>query len=84
MEDDEREASIACEDRKWGLTMREMDAFEQAYKNGFAAGLKAAEEKIVHCKECKWFDCDDVFCKVWLKVAGSNDFCSYGERREDG
>jgi hypothetical protein len=24
-----------------------MDAFEQAYKNGFAAGLKAAEEKIV-------------------------------------
>ena len=23
--------------------MREMDAFEQAYKNGYAAGLKAAE-----------------------------------------
>lgn len=27
--------------------MREMDAFEQAYKNGYAAGMKAAEEKIV-------------------------------------
>lgn len=40
--------------------------------------------EVVRCKDCKWFDCDDVFCKVWLKVAGSNDFCSYGERRSDG
>ena len=32
--------------------MREMDAFEQAYKNGFAAGMKAAEEKIA--RHARW------------------------------
>ena len=65
---------------KEGTKVDRHTATECAYKNGYAAGMKAAEEKIVRCKDCKWFDCDDVFCKVWLKVAGSNDFCSYGER----
>lgn len=66
--------------------MREMDAFEQAYKNGYAAGMKAAEEKIVHCKECKhrrdYGMCDHPKAVGWDAIAPEdNDFCSYGERR---
>lgn len=70
--------------------MRWMDATEEAYKNGYAAGLKAAEEKIVHCKDCKHFN---AFVEPFNKVGNcrksvglntENHFCSYGERREDG
>lgn len=67
--------------------MREMDAFEQAYKNGYAAGLKAAEEKIVRCKDCKHYECDEDFGGTFCDICGgltepdALDFCSYGERR---
>lgn len=65
--------------------MREMDAFEQAYKNGFAAGMKAAEEKIVHCYQCKYYAKSMVLClhEDGLNVPDKMDFCSYGERRAD-
>lgn len=64
--------------------MREMDAFEQAYKNGFAAGLKAAEEKIVHCKDCKHSDIDPWWGTIWCggRTKNAEDFCSQGERME--
>ena len=44
--------------------MREMDAFEQAYKNGYAAGMKAAERYTrfdgSECQACGWCgDCCD-------------------------
>lgn len=71
--------------------MRDMDAFEQAYKNGYAAGMRDAEAKIVRCKDCKWGEIDDAdfpyqrFCSydgcAWNN---ENHFCSLGERREDG
>lgn len=72
--------------------MREMDAFEQAYKNGYAAGLKAAEEKIVRCKDCKWHKQNsygaegELMCQLWVDwlPTEESDFCSYGERRSDG
>ena len=37
---------------------------------------------VVRCSECKRFDCDNVICKMWLQVVASNDFCSYGERKD--
>lgn len=37
---------------------------------------------VTRCRECKWFDRDNVICKVWLHVVASNDFCSYGKRKE--
>ena len=42
--------------------------------------------EIVHCRECKWFDKDnlgDTYC-TWSKGlcdAKPDDFCSYGERK---
>ena len=63
-------------------------ATECAYKNGFAAGMKAAEEKIVRCKDCKFFECDegDTVCDVFggMQSPDADDFCSLGERRSDG
>lgn len=66
--------------------MREMDAFEQAYKNGFAAGLKAADEKIVRCKECVHYNVYRLEChnKHMNGINGIDGFCSWGERRSDG
>lgn len=64
--------------------MREMDAFEQAYKNGYAAGMKAAEAKIVRCKDCVYSLKDDAVsfyrCSRTLLFPYDDDFCSYGER----
>ena len=67
--------------------MREMDAFEQAYKNGYAAGMKAAEEKIVRCRECYHRTHDGSgrpYCLA-LEMYLNKEldfFCSYGERKE--
>ena len=68
--------------------MREMDAYEQAYKNGYAAGMKAAEEKIVRCRECKHLERyqNANWCEVFddgYYNPDDDDFCSYGERRSD-
>lgn len=70
--------------------MREMDAFEQAYKNGYAAGQRDAEAKIVYCKECRffWSDDDNTFDPVCVKRGAltfveAETYCSYGERRAD-
>lgn len=67
--------------------MRMMDATEQAYKNGYAAGMKAAEEKIVYCKECDKSEesfllgCGWRFCKNNSQHHKDEHFCSYGEKR---
>ena len=63
--------------------MRMMDAFEQAYKNGYAAGIRAAEEKIVYCKDCvSHGNCltEDTF-RITRIV---NPYCCGGKRRSDG
>jgi hypothetical protein len=70
---------------KGGKKVDRHTATECAYKNGFAAGMKAAEEKIVHCKECKFYgDEDDCPLLSLAHHTEPNDFCSCGERREDG
>lgn len=77
--------------------MNTNDATKQAYQNGYEAGYaigyKVARDKIVHCKDCKYYQpgkelTDIRFCqrlpyyreKGGLNVS-DNDFCSYGERK---
>lgn len=62
----------------------------QQYENGYDAGYKAAKDEIVRCKDCK-------YCLINLKRMNGlcmrisyarhqvqlNDFCSFGERKED-
>lgn len=42
--------------------------------------------KVVRCKECEFYNTDEKWC-IRLGLCGAfneNDFCSQGERREDG
>ena len=66
--------------------MKDIDAFEQAYKNGYADAMAS----IVHCKDCKhWKEdllCVDKnlkICEVGIYFTNGNGFCSYGERKSD-
>ena len=52
---------------------------------------KTVEEmQVVHCKDCKYADYMDDIKTFWCTESGQGitvapyDFCSYGERREDG
>ena len=44
--------------------------------------------EVVRCKDCKWrFECEAptyVICKKTNTFMSADDFCSYGERRNDG
>jgi len=43
--------------------------------------------QVVRCKDCKWFGENDfpyTLCHRIVEAVEDNDFCSYGERREDG
>ena len=67
--------------------MTSHDATEQAYRNGYDAGYKAAKDEIVRCKDCKhlrnWQSA--IYCAVWRIVhgMGENGFCGYAERKEE-
>lgn len=71
--------------------MNEHDATEQAYRNGYDAGYKAAKDEIVRCKDCKDYRknpyglSDDMICMCWSDFLPTepDDFCSYGERKEE-
>ena len=45
--------------------------------------------EVVRCRDCKHFFRDSCFNKVWgegdpVPEVNKNDFCSYGERKEQG
>lgn len=39
--------------------------------------------EVVRCKDCKGMIDEDHFCYVWEGFVRDDDFCSYGERRDD-
>ncbi len=67
--------------------MNTNDATEQAYCNGYAAGYKAAKDEIVRCKDCIYSCFISQYSKYECSRSGilmfSNEFCSYGERKDD-
>lgn len=40
--------------------------------------------EVVRCKECKWYDGNECLEQLGLVCARDEDFCSWGERRENG
>ena len=69
----------------------EYDTEWSEYHDGFTAYSQMAIDTapsidIVRCKECKWrgiptaCPIDNFYAQRWTK---DDDFCSYGERRED-
>lgn len=67
--------------------MNPHDATEQAYRNGYEAGYNAAKDEIVHCKDCVYSYFVSQYSKCECSRLGillfSDDFCSFGERKED-
>lgn len=67
--------------------MNPHDATEQAYRNGYEAGYKAAKDEIICCRNCIFATFDSRYsryiCLRFRTVVYSNDFCNYGERKED-
>ena len=62
----------------------------EQYEKGYADGKRDAEDSIVRCKDCK--HCirisrvfGDVRCgKLYTDYIKEDDFCSYGEREDNG
>lgn len=53
------------------------------YVMGFQDGWRAANEKIVRCKDCRSFlNEDDGWCLEMDRNIEPNDFCSYGKRKD--
>ena len=70
--------------------MNPHDATEQAYRNGYYAGYKAAKAEIVRCKDCKYYIGCGIYdgisvhvCSYMRTMKLPDDFCSFGERKED-
>ena len=45
--------------------------------------LKEAQPEVVHCRDCRYENTGECEHKFGLLVANDENFCSYGERRED-
>lgn len=63
----------------------------EQYEKGYGDGYRAAKDEIVRCKDCKNYgenpygEKDEMFCKCWTDWIPTepDDFCSYGERKEN-
>lgn len=74
---------------KWerDVTIAQLDEY------GIPFGAKKDDDvvKVVRCKDCKHkvvtedgeYDPEDIVCEYWMSDGlNSNDYCSYGERKE--
>ena len=61
------------------------------YDKGFADGKAAAMDELVRCAECRYYKQNrystkrDMRCQCWTDWLPTepDDFCSYGEKRDD-
>ena len=60
------------------------DTYDKACIIGVLEEVPSAQPEIVRCRECKHHD--GVRCFRWNStiITGFDDFCSNGERRQDG
>lgn len=57
-----------------------MDLFESRFNTDIDAIPAVDAVEVVRCKDCKYWAHGDCYR---LELSRPNDFCSYGERRED-
>lgn len=60
---------------------------DEIYAQGYTDAEAKFRERIVYCRECKWWrddGCGDAFCRlIGVRFSRNrDDFCSYGERRK--
>lgn len=64
-----------------------LGATEQAFLRNYVNCCPTVDAvEVVRCRDCKHYDETDSFnCKfAFMKLKRPDDFCSYGERKEDG
>lgn len=81
-----------------GITFTDREHGNPHFFNGLATAveiIKNAEEAVVRCKDCKWWkeeteyewdgetELKQQLCTEHEAYFEPDDFCSYGERRED-
>lgn len=55
-------------------------------RNQYEKGYRAAKSEIVHCKDCKHLRFSDMYgvcSQAHMRLVRLNDFCSYGERKDE-
>ena len=88
-----------CPKDMWEYQIADLPAYEvadisdEAYEVGYTAGQMAERKRIVHCEDCMFSkvyqnDSSGVegrFCEAFTQVrmVTDDDFCSYGERKEE-
>lgn len=75
-------------------TLEAERAYHKSLSEEYYRGYRAAKDEIIHCEDCKHWNEDDCRCER-PALAGDkwhdpkyfdtypDDFCSYGEKRED-
>ena len=66
--------------------IRALQYDRKQYECGFIDGHIAAQKELVHCKDCtSWkrstIDCG--WCSAWEGMRYHNNYCNYGERKEN-
>ena len=65
--------------------MKNYDATEAAYKNGYKAGYEAAKKELVRCSDCEHIRTDIIlesvnYCDINKHVVNADTFCCWGKR----
>ena len=75
-------------------TLEAERAYHKSLSEEYYRGYRAAKNEIIHCEDCKHWNEDDCRCERPALVGDKwhdpkyfdtypDDFCSYGEKRED-
>lgn len=82
--------------RLYEQTKKMVEKYQDVIVPGFrklVSDLESKRVEVVRCKDCKWtggkesvFCPGHLACNKWSKIlyVKPNDFCSYGERRNNG
>ena len=66
-----------CKQLNGGWFSRENIAYCKGFKD------RTSYVEVVRCKDCKGMN-EDKFCVAWEGFVREDDFCSYGERKDNG
>jgi hypothetical protein len=75
---------IYLEDAKKALIGWETDATDEEIEWTLDQLPKVDAVEVVRCKDCKAYDKEAFYCEAMGFTCEANDFCSYGERKDNG
>ena len=71
-----------------GELIRALQYDRNQYEKGYWDGMADAKAELVRCKDCKYWEEHDgeMFCNCYANLmtdTAPDDFCSYGERKDN-